>query len=466
MILAELGEAPGEIAVIGLGKSGFAASRLLLRHGYKVYASDAGTSPQIERGVAELRAAGAAVDVGKHDLDRIAHAALVVTSPGVPPDSEALRAARGAHVRVLSETEVGLRALGSGSSYIAVTGTNGKTTTTAMVGHLLRTLGHDALDAGNIGVPVSEVALAGSPPAWLALEMSSFQLHDTPSIAPAVGVLTNLGPDHLDRYESVRDYYADKALLFRNATAASRWVVNDADDAAVAMASRALGRHFHFGRSRLCEMVYERSGSPLEGWLTWRGQKVMRRDEIPLLGDHNVENAMAAALAVIVADDRHAERSGLDRVAQGLRTFEALPHRLERVVEREGVLWINDSKATNPGSTLVAIRAMTRPTILLLGGRHKGEPYTSLAAPLQAIGKAVIAYGEAGPIVQSDLSNTLPVHLLGSDFGEVMSLARRLAEPGDVVLLSPACSSYDMFRNYVERGERFRELALEGGEAA
>jgi UDP-N-acetylmuramoylalanine--D-glutamate ligase len=335
-----------------------------------------------------------------------------------------------------------------------------------MVGHLLRTLGHDALDAGNIGVPVSEVALAGSPPGWLALEMSSFQLHDTPSIAPAVGVLTNLGPDHLDRYESVRDYYADKALLFRNATAASRWVVNDADDAAVAMASRALGRHFHFGRSRLCEMVYERPGSPLEGWLTWRGQKVIRRDEIPLLGDHNVENAMAAALAVIVADDRHAERSGLDRIAEGLRTFEALPHRLERVVEREGVLWINDSKATNPGSTLVAIRAMTRPTILLLGGRHKGEPYTSLAAPLQATGKAVIAYGEAGPIVQSDLSNTLPVHLLGSDFGEVMSLARRLAEPGDVVLLSPACSSYDMFRNYVERGERFRELALEGGEAA
>jgi UDP-N-acetylmuramoylalanine--D-glutamate ligase len=168
---------------------------------------------------------------------------------------------------------------------------------------------------------------------------------------------------------------------------------------------------------------------------------------------------MAAALAVIVADERHAERDSLEQIAEGLRTFGALPHRLESVVERDGVLWINDSKATNPSSTLVALRAMTRPTIILLGGRHKGEPYTSLAEPLAAIGKAVIAYGEAGPIVEQDLSGIVPVHHLGSDFDEVMGLARSLAEPGDVVLLSPACSSYDMFSNYVERGKRFRELA-------
>ncbi len=455
----ELDAGGGEVAVIGLGKSGLAAARLLLRHGYRVYASDAADSPLMERGVAELRAGGAAVDVGRHDVERIAHAAVVVASPGVPPSSEALRAALEGGVTVVSETEVGLRALGPELRYIAVTGTNGKTTTTALAGHLLRALGHDAVDAGNIGVPLSDVALSDSPPGWIALEMSSFQLHDTPSIAPTVGVLTNLGPDHLDRYESVRDYYADKALLFRNATDESKWVVNDADDAAVEMVSRASGRHYHFGRSRLCEMVYERAGSPSAGWLTWRGQRVVRREEIPLLGDHNVENAMAAALAVIVADESHADRAALDRIAEGLRTFESLPHRLERVVERDDVLWIDDSKATNPGSTLVALRAMTRPTIVLLGGRHKGEPYTALAEPLAAIGKAVIAYGEAGPLVQRDLAGTLPVHLLGSDFGEVMHLARSLAAPGDVVLLSPACSSYDMFRNYVERGRRFRELA-------
>jgi UDP-N-acetylmuramoylalanine--D-glutamate ligase len=449
----------GEIAVIGLGKSGLAASRLLVRHGYRVYASDSGSSPLMERGVAELRAAGAVVDVGGHDIERISRASLVVASPGVPPSSGAPRAARDAGVTVVSEMEIGLRFLGPATRYIAVTGTNGKTTTTAMVGHLLRTLGHSAVDAGNIGTPLTEVALSEDPPLWLALEMSSFQLHDTPSIAPTVGVLTNLSPDHLDRYESVRDYYADRALLFRNATDGSKWVVNDADDAAVEMVSRVKGQHFHFGQSRLCEMVYERPGTPAEGWITWRGQRILRREEVPLLGDHNVENAMAAALAVIIADEQHTDRAALDRIAEGLRTFAALPHRLESVVERDGVLWINDSKATNPSSTLVALRAMTRPTIVLLGGRHKGEPYTSLAEPLKSIGKAVIAYGEAGPIVEQDLSETLPVHRLGFDFEEVMALARSLAAPGDVVLLSPACSSYDMFANYVERGKRFRELA-------
>ncbi len=449
----------GEIAVIGLGKSGLAASRLLARHGYRVYASDSGSSPLMESGLADLRAAGVAVDVGGHDIERISRASLVVASPGVPPSSEALRAARDAGIPVVSEIEIGLRFLGPATRYIAVTGTNGKTTTTAMVGHLLRSLGYSTVDAGNIGTPLTEVALSEDPPRWLALEMSSFQLHDTPSIAPAVGVLTNLSPDHLDRYESVRDYYADKALLFRNATEDSKWVVNDADDAAVEMVARVKGHHFHFGRSRLCEMVYERPGSPSDGWLTWRGQRIIRRDEIPLLGDHNVENAMAAALAVIVADELHGDRASLDAIAEGLRTFAALPHRLESVVERDGVLWINDSKATNPSSTLVALRAMTRPAIVLLGGRHKGEPYTSLAEPLKSIGKAVIAYGEAGPIVEQDLSTVLPVHRLGFDFEEVMALARSLAAPGDVVLLSPACSSYDMFANYVERGKRFRELA-------
>jgi UDP-N-acetylmuramoylalanine--D-glutamate ligase len=392
-------------------------------------------------------------------VERIARASLLVVSPGISPRTEALERARAAGVPVVSEIEIGLRFLPPTTRYVAVTGTNGKTTTTAMVGHLLRALGYSTVDAGNIGTPLTEVASGEQQPEWLALEMSSFQLHDTPGIAPEVGVLTNLSPDHLDRYESVRDYYADKALLFRNASEESKWVVNDADDAAVAMVARATGKHFHFGRSHLADMVYERADAPGESWVVWRGKRIIRRDEIPLLGDHNVENAMAAALAVIVADERHAERDALERIAEGLRTFRALPHRLESVVERDGVLWINDSKATNPSSTLVALRAMTRPTIILLGGRHKGEPYTALAEPLEKVGKAVIAYGEAGPIVEKDLSGTVPVHRLGFDFDEVMALARSLAAPGDVVLLSPACSSFDMFANYVERGTRFRELA-------
>lgn len=449
----------GEIAVVGLGKSGLAASRLLIREGLAVYASDAGRSGAMERGVAALRAAGAVVDIGSHDLERIGRASLVVVSPGVSPLAAALESAHAAGVPVVSEIEIGLHYLPPSVRYIAVTGTNGKTTTTAMVGHLLRTLGHTAIDAGNIGTPLAEVALADQPPEWLALEMSSFQLHDTPSIAPDVGVLTNLSPDHLDRYESVRDYYADKALLFRNATESSRWVVNDNDDAVVDMIARVKGRHFHFGRSPLADMVYGAAAASEPGSIEWRGHPLIHRDELHLLGDHNVENAMTAALAVIVADEEHVSAEALARIAEGLRSFHALPHRLERVGECDGVLWINDSKATNPSSTLVALRAMTRPTIVLLGGRHKGEPYTALAEPLGRSGKAVIAYGEAGPLVERDLAGTLPVHRLGLDFGEVMALARTLARPGDVVLLSPACSSFDMFANYVERGREFSRLA-------
>ncbi len=203
----------GEIAVVGLGASGRAASELLLRDNLRVYASDASSSDAAQRAAAALGRLGATVQTGGHDLARIARAAVVVASPGVPPDAPPLVRARSAGVPVVSEIEVGLRYLAATTRYIAITGTNGKTTTTAMVGHLLRALGLTAVDAGNIGTPLTEIALAAAPPAWVALEVSSFQLHDTPSIAPAVGVLTNLSPDHLDRYPSVAAYYADKALL-------------------------------------------------------------------------------------------------------------------------------------------------------------------------------------------------------------------------------------------------------------
>jgi UDP-N-acetylmuramoylalanine--D-glutamate ligase len=427
----------------------------------QVYASDAGRSEAVERTAADLRAAGIAVQVGGHDLDRIARASLVVVSPGVPPEAPPLARAREAGVPIVSEIEIGLRYLPSSSRYIAITGTNGKTTTTALVGHLLRSLGATAVDAGNIGTPLTEVALGANPPDWIALEMSSFQLHDTPGIAPAVGVLTNLSPDHLDRYASVEEYYADKALLFRNATPASKWVVNYADAAVMEMAARVPGALHYFGQSPLTDIsnVREPGAENAGGAIIWRGRELLRRDELHLIGDHNVENAMAAALAVIVADDRHQTPDALARIADGLRSFRALEHRLESAGEYGGVLWINDSKATNVSSTLVALRGMTRPTVVLLGGRHKGEPYTALAEPLRRMGKAVIAYGEAGPLVESDLSGVIPVHKLGFDFGEVIARARALASPGDVVLLSPACSSYDMFANYVERGETFKRLA-------
>ena len=443
----------GEAAVVGLGRSGVAASLLLARQGVRVYASDGGSDATAATGAARLGEAGIDATAGGHDLERIARAAVVVASPGVPPNAPPLAAARAAGVPIVSEIEVALRAL-EGTRYIAITGTNGKTTTTALVGHLLRTLGKRVVDAGNIGTPLTEIALREERPGWIALELSSFQLHDTPSVNPAVGVLTNLAPDHLDRYATAADYYADKALLFRNASERSTWVLN-ADDALVTkMAAGVAGAHRTFGiASTGAEMTYA------NGEISWSGKRILAREDLSLLGDHNVMNAMAASLAVIAADEAHTSRGALARIAEGLRSFRAPPHRLEIVGERSGVLWINDSKATNISSTQVAIDGMSRPTILLLGGRHKGEPYTSLAPGLKRIAKVVLAYGEAAPIIEQDLAGLVPVERLGKDFAEVVARAHALARQGDVVLLSPACSSYDMFRNYEERGAAFRRLA-------
>lgn len=448
--------APGsEIAILGLGKSGAAAAKLLLADARQVYVSDSGSASSLEYTARQLRDIGAAVDTGRHDLARIARAEKVVVSPGIDPAAPAIVAARKAGRPLVSEIEIALGYLDE-TRIVAVTGTNGKTTTTALIGHILRGLGETAVDAGNIGAPLSDFARHDVRPDWIALEMSSFQLHDTPSLSPAVGVLTNLSPDHLDRYASADEYYADKALLFANARHESRWVVNADDSRVREMSANVAGTRFNFS-------VKEKADAWLNettGMLELFDATLMPRSGLNLLGDHNVANALAAALAVSVADDRFRSDACRRTIAEALGTFQALSHRLEIVGEVDGVQWINDSKATNVSSSLVAIEGMRRPTILLLGGRHKGEPYTALAEAIRRTVKKVIAYGEAAPIIERDLQGVVPIEGLGADFDEVMRVARESAAPGDVVLMSPACSSYDMFRNYEERGARFRQLAL------
>jgi UDP-N-acetylmuramoylalanine--D-glutamate ligase len=457
----------GEIAVLGLGKSGRAVSRLLVRAGARVYASDSKTSAVIAHDAEDLQSDGIEVDVGRHDLERIAKAVVVVASPGIPPTAPPIAAALEAGRQVIGEVEVALRALRPhGTRYIAITGTNGKTTTTAIAGKLLQALGHHAEAVGNIGTPVAEVAMRPQPPEWLALEISSFQLHDTPSIAPDVGVLTNLSANHLDRYDSVEDYYGDKALLFRNSVARtgtesadeSRWVLNADDQDVLQLGENAAGRHYHFTLRGRDDAWYDREREVLMLF----GEPLLRRDELALLGDHNVANALAAALAVTVADRAHHGSEARDRMADALRRFRALEHRIETVGEAGGVAWINDSKSTNVASTLVALQGMRRPTVLLLGGRHKGEPYTALADELRRTVRVVLAYGESAPLVEHDLRDIVPVERLGSSFDAVIERARAVAQPGDAVLLSPACSSYDMFANYEQRGAEFKRLALRG----
>lgn len=452
-----LGWLRGEIAVIGLARSGIAVGRLLARTGADVYVSDARTSSDLEAAAADLRRDGASVDVGRHDLERISRASLVVTSPGVPPDAPPLATARAEGIPIVSEVEIGLRFLPA-LRYVAITGTNGKTTTTALTAHLLRALGLRAEAAGNIGRPLSELALSPEPAPWVALEVSSFQLHDLPSITPEVGVLTNLSGNHLDRYASIDAYYGDKALLYRNATAASNWVVNGDDAAARGLAAGVAGLQVEFSTIETNGDAYYDRGNDR---LMVLGAPLIARSELALVGDHNVANALAATLAVMLADPGHRTQLAMAQLARGLREFQALEHRIEPAVESGGVTWINDSKSTNVISTLVALRGMTRPTVLLLGGRHKGEPYTPLVGEIMRTVKRVIAFGEAASIIEQDLEQYAPLERIpaGTPFSAIVQAARDAATIGDVVLLSPACSSYDMFNNYEQRGAEFKRLA-------
>ncbi|HEU4454632.1 MAG TPA: UDP-N-acetylmuramoyl-L-alanine--D-glutamate ligase [Longimicrobium sp.] len=444
------------IGVLGLARSGLAAAKLALGRGARVYASDMGESPQTRRAAEQIIAMGGFAETGKHDLGKLARCHRIVLSPGIPPTAPVLKAPEIAHVPVIPEIEFAFGLLEC--PVVAITGTNGKTTVTSLIGHLLHEDGQDAAVGGNIGTALSELVMREPQPRIAVVETSSFQLGGIREFNPRIGVLTNLAPDHLDWYSSVDSYYADKAHLFRNATGESRWVLNGEDQTARELPGDAPGSRWYFRVAS--PMPASELGGYLadDGWLVLRlepgrEERLVRADELRILGPHNVANALAAAIAARLAGAK------TEPIARGLRSFEAPPHRLQPVGEIDGVLWIDDSKATNIASTQVAVRSMTRPTVLLLGGRHKGEPYTELLPSLNGHVRAILAYGEAGSIIAEDLEGKAPVERVEGSFEEVVRRAREIARPGDAVLLSPACSSFDMFANYEERGKRFAELA-------
>ena len=446
---------PERVAILGLARSGRAAVKLALRRGAVVYASDAGDTPELRAAVDEIQRAGGDAEVGRHDVARLTGSDLIVLSPGIPPTATVLADHRVAAVPRISELEFAFRELAA--PVIAVTGTNGKSTTTALISHLLTRAGLDAPAAGNIGLPLSEVALRQPAPAWVVVEASSFQLAGIDRFAPRIGVVTNLSPDHLDRYPSVEAYYSDKARLFRNARADSIWVLNAEDEAVLALPGEVDGARLVFRVDTPPAATEEGGWVNPEGDLCvrLRGESrcLLNASELRVPGRHNLANALAAALAALSAG------APAGAIADGLRSFAGLEHRLEYVLERDGVVWINDSKATNIDSTLIALRSMTRPTVLLLGGRHKGESYTRMIAELRRTVRAIVAFGEAGPLVERELTRAVPVIRVRSGFEDAVQRAAELAQPGDAVLLAPACSSFDMFRNYEERGRRFKELA-------
>lgn len=472
------------ISVLGLGASGEAAAQLALTKGGEVYVSDLHTDPIAHARAQRLREGGAVVDLGGHDLARILASEIVVASPGIPPDAEVLRSLERGGRRWISEPEFAVRFFQG--PLIAITGTNGKTTVAALIAHLLQESGFQVGLGGNIGgglgPAASQLAFQDPPPDWYVLELSSFQLAAVETLTPSIGVLTNLAPDHLDRYPSVEAYYADKAQLFKNAKGESLWVLNRDDARAMALPGDAAGARFTFSLGEppepgagMIDGHLVLKGLPTSGQGSGEGsgwdpgllrpadvedqgngaqmQPLIPRDGLPLLGRHNVANALAAALAARLAG------ADLDGIRKGLQTFAPLPHRLEPVADVGGVLWVNDSKATNVAAARSAVESLSRPLVLLLGGKDKGEAFAALAEALPGRARLAILYGEARGRLARELAGSVPLLEVSEGLEGAVAAARREAQAGDVVLLSPACSSFDLFQDYQARGERFRELA-------
>jgi UDP-N-acetylmuramoylalanine--D-glutamate ligase len=441
------------VSILGLARSGKAAAELALARGIEVYASDAAASAALHETARDLKSRGAAVDVGSADIEKIVRTDAIVMSPGIPPQAPPLDDPRLTRMKRISELE--FAALFLRSRIVAVTGTNGKSTVTALAGHVLATGGIDVEVAGNIGNALSNVAVKAKQPDWVVVEASSFQLADIDRFTPSIGVITNLAPDHLDRYASAAAYYADKRKLFKNSNLNSIWVLNGDEPEVQSLPGDAIGRRLAFRVN--AELGEGEHGAYVNNF----GRLLLKVDllranlvhtsELQLMGRHNVANALAAALVAIGTG------ISIAAIREGLKTFRGLPHRLQVIGEYGGVLWINDSKATNVASTIVALKSVARPTVLLLGGRHKGEPYTALLPHMSNV-KAVIAYGEAGELVQRDLGAHSAVERVTGSFEAVIARAVEIAQAGDAILLAPACSSYDMFRDYEERGDTFARL--------
>jgi UDP-N-acetylmuramoylalanine--D-glutamate ligase len=434
----------GPQLVVGLARSGVAAALALRAAGQTVIAHDSGTperAPALGGARARLQEAGVEVHLGGTGEVLVERARSVVKSPGVPPQAPVIAAARAAGRPVIGELELGWRLVDA--PFIAVTGTNGKTTTTEWIGHIHRIAALPVAVAGNVGTAVSTLAGTLDPGTIVVCEASSFQLEDTDAFAPEAAVLLNLAPDHLDRHGSYEGYVAAKLRIFAH---------QGNDDVAVAplgLGIEDLGgcaRRVCIGSGPAAELADE------SGQLWWDEAPLIATGEIALPGLHNRANAMAAA-AVCLA-------RGVDRaaVAEGLRTFAGVAHRLQLIAVHDGVAFVNDSKATNVDSAVVAIRSYAGAVHLIAGGDGKRQDFSPLAASVAEHCRAVYLIGAAAAELEQALDGAeVPVRRCG-DLATAVAEAARAARPGDTVLLSPACASYDQFPNFEVRGERFEEL--------
>jgi UDP-N-acetylmuramoylalanine--D-glutamate ligase len=433
------------VTVAGAARSGLAAAELLARRGASVTLSEMRTEIANPDALTQL---GVTLELGGHRLPTFTDADLVVLSPGVPPEQPAVQAARNRGVPVITEIELAYRWLQG--RVIAITGTKGKSTTTALTGRMLETAGFRVAVGGNIGVPLSAQVAESTPDTFHVVETSSFQLEQIDTFHPWIAVMLNFSPDHLDRHPSAEAYAAAKGRIFENQDSGDWAVINADDPSVLELARRGRARRRLFSRHTALA-----DGTVVDaGWIVDRSPSGFGRlvplDAIHLLGPHLVTDVMAAATVGAIA--------GASPVAMtaAVETFPGLEHAMELVADVGGVRFVNDSKATNVESALRSIESFESGLVPIIGGRFKGGDLGLLRAPLAARAKAVIAIGEARPLVREALESAVPVHEAGA-FDEAVARAYALARPSGVVLLAPACASFDMFRDYAERGRRFKE---------
>ncbi len=442
------GIAPGYTAVVGLGATGMACVRHLRRLGLTVVVTDSRHRPprldELTRDHPEVETC-----LGGLDTELLASAERVILSPGVDPREAPLVTAVRAGVTVSGELT--LFSAAANAPVVAVTGSNGKSTVVTLVGEMAAEAGIDAAVGGNLGTPALDLLRDPAPAAYV-LEVSSFQLEAVSGWNPLASVVLNITEDHMDRYQDFEEYAAVKERILDGA----RWAVLNMDDPWVAAMAARTGAGRLLLSARTAEGVdYGLTGTPDGPALAARGRPLMPLAQVRLQGRHNVVNALAAMAL--------ADRIGVPAAVQQtvLARFAGLPHRMERVIERDGVVWINDSKATNVGAAAAALVGIGRPAVLLAGGDGKGADFRPLAQAVRGCARAVVLFGRDAPLLADALAGAAADIVRVSDLTAAVDQAARLARPGDAVLLSPACASFDQFTGFEARGEAFRAAVKE-----
>jgi UDP-N-acetylmuramoylalanine--D-glutamate ligase len=436
------------VLVVGLARTGVATALFCARHNAIVSATETRNESELGDAPAKLREAGVAMEFGGHTEKMILGQDLIIPSPGVPADDPFLKLARSKGITVWSEIELAYRFLEG--KLIGITGSNGKTTTTTLVHHLLKAGAKDAYLAGNVGTPlIGEVEKMNAGSVAVA-ELSSFQLELIAKFRPNIGALLNLTPDHLDRHKTMEAYAAAKARIFENQTELDAAILN-ADDAASAKYAPKKPQVFWFSRLERVPQGACLNGDAIVIVHHGEEDRVMNAAEIPLAGAHNLENVLAAVLMARLA--------GVDTatIAKAVKSFPGVEHRLEFVADIAGVKYYNDSKATNVDATLKALDAFPGRVLIVLGGKDKGSDYTVLQKPLREKAILALLIGAAAEKIQEQIAGSVAIERAGT-LQRAVEEASLAARAGDIVLLAPACASFDQFQNYEERGRVFKEL--------